>query len=99
MNKFVQDFKLTKSRKTIKPNIDPNLANSERSNSSFNSASSTASTGPENTNYLTKKLDSHQTNVKPRQHYLFPKTPNNDEKKNFEFKKENNENKDENVGK
>jgi len=35
---------------------------------------------------LAKKLDNHQTNIKPKQHYLFPKTPNNDEKKNFDFK-------------
>ena len=68
------------------------------SSSSLISVSSTQS-GPENGNYLTKKLDTYQTNVKPRQHYLFPKTPNNDEKKNFEFKKENNENKDENINK
>jgi len=37
------------------------------------------------TNYLSKKLDSHQTNIKPRQQYLFFKTPNNDESKKFDF--------------
>ena len=100
MNKFVQEFKLNKRNKTIKPSIDPTLTNNDKSqNSSVSSFSSnnTALSAPENTNYLTKKLDSHQTNIKPRQHYLFPKTPNNDEKKNFDFKA--NDNKEDNVSK
>lgn len=95
---------MTKARKTIKPGIDIVTAsiNTERSVKSSNSSSSnllsvsSMQSNTENGNYMSKKLDSHQTNIKPKQHYLFPKTPNNDEKKNFEFKKENN---DENVSK
>ena len=61
------------------------------------STNNSSSTTIENGNYLSKKLDSHQTNIKPRQHYLFPKTPNNEDKKNFDFK--NSENKEENINK
>jgi len=50
-----------------------------------NSTSTISSTEQNDSNYLSKKLDNHQTNIKPKQHYLFPKTPNNDDKKNFEF--------------
>ena len=82
----------------MKPAIDPSSSNSEKSqNSSVSSTSTVNNSVAANDNYLSKKLDSHQTNIKPRQHYLFPKTPNNDDKKNFEFK--TNENKDENVNK
>ncbi len=99
MNKLVQDFKMTKKNKTIKSTTDNNSTNNEKSqNTSISSASSVSSIPvSDNGNYLSKKLDSHQTNIKPRQHYLFPKTPNNDDKKNFEFK--GNENKDENDNK
>ena len=82
MNKFVKEFKLTKKSKTIKkPAIDTSLANEKPINPVINN-------NPEG-NYLSKKLDSHQTNIKPRQQYLFFKTPSNEEKKKFDFPKEN----------
>jgi len=55
-------------------------ASSDQSN-----VSTTTQATTESTNYLSKKLDSHQTNIKPRQQYLFFKTPNNEEKKKFDF--------------
>jgi len=78
VNKFVSDFKLVKKSKTIKPNVETSRSN--------NASSTSGTTNDSNGNYLSKKLDNHQTNIKPKQHYLFPKTPNNDEKKNFDFK-------------
>lgn len=43
----------------------------------------------ESSNYLSKKLDTSQTNIKPRHQYLFYKTPKEHEKKRFDFTEEN----------
>ena len=66
---------MTKKNKTIKSTVDNNSTNNEKSQNTSISSASSANSLPvsDNGNYLSKKLDSHQTNIKPRQHYLFPK--------------------------
>lgn len=44
---------------------------------------------PDSSNYMSRKLDISQTNIKPRQQYLFFKTPKESEKKRFDFTEEN----------
>jgi len=81
----IPDVKPNKKNKTAQK-ISIDIASSSSSNDSNNNIKVVTQAKPDGTtNYLSKKLDSHQTNIKPRQQYLFFKTPNNDESKKFDF--------------
>jgi len=86
-NEITLDTKVNRKRTT---RVDTSASSSSSSTSSTDSNSQQNNSKPAeqpnpNTNYLSKKLDSHQTNIKPRQQYLFFKTPNNEESKKFDF--------------
>jgi len=89
--KLIKEFQENKKSKTYRRNTISNSIEKNKENTIINNTSMVESSS-NGSNYLSKKLDSHQTNIKPKQHYLFPKTPGKDEKNKFFFPDNNNTN-------
>jgi hypothetical protein len=82
VKEILSDYKnLRKGKTKIKPPQPLNNAQILKEDSNSIVADSS--------NYMSRKLETSQTNIKPRQQYLFFATPKESEKKRFDFTEEN----------
>ena len=83
IDKIISDFKNSKKIKSIQNLVKAPKEIFTKESSSIENANIISI--KEDTNYLSRKLDSHQTNIKPRQQFLFFQTPKDNEKKKINF--------------